>query len=439
MAALNLPAPLISPLLARIVLSPVAVVVLSLATRASLDKLLALQPDMTLIAYLAQAQALFDMTAAVALAGIGPGVAVFAARREGDDYVLMRDALIWSLGLSACAAIALLALTPAMNVWFGREIAPAGTAGALAIASGLLCTIPGVVGSKWSGRRERGKLIVLNLVGWAPLAVAASGLFYQVSAQVFLLVQLVTLVVIGAALCAPLLRTALTRPAGGPSWKESPLKRYILAGLSIGVMSPASVLWSRAELARGLSWDEVSQLQALWRTSEWVIGLAGSVVALVYLPRMSASTDRREFLGHVRHTWIWLCIPGAFALAALWATQDVFIPLLYTDKFIMPAAASGLFLLGDAFRLASWVPMQGMFATERTKAIAIGEWLSLPLFAGLLTVLSVKSLVVAGACYAATYAIYLAFNSWSVYCTPGRYKAAPAPDLAASGSPAAAA
>jgi len=60
-----------SRLLASVILSPAAVIVVSLATRASIDKMLALQPDMSLIAYLAQAQSLFDITTAVALSGIG--------------------------------------------------------------------------------------------------------------------------------------------------------------------------------------------------------------------------------------------------------------------------------------------------------------------------------------------------------------------------------
>lgn len=426
-----------SPLVSRIFLSPLAVILFSLAARASIDKLLALQPDMGLIAYLAQAQALFEITAAVALAGIGPGLAVFAARRDIDEYVLMRDALIWAMGLSACAALALLVATPAMNAWFSREIAPAGAPGALAIGGGLLSTIPGLFAALWSGRRERGKMIVLNVVSWAPLALAASGLFYPVSAPFFLAAQFFTLVAIAAWLCAPMLRDALARPgaAAAASWRQSPLKRYLLAGVSIGVMSPASIMWSRAELAHALSWDEVSQLQALWRTSEWVTGLAGSLIALVWLPRMAAATDRAAFLHQIVHTWKWICVPGALALALLWATQDVVIPILYSEKFLMPVAASGLFLLGDALRLASWVPLQGMFATERTKAVAIGEWLSLPLFAALLTVLAVKSLVGAGVCYIVTYAIYFAFNTWCIYRTPGRYKTAA---LDAEGSPAAA-
>ena len=425
-----------SRLFARLLLSPVTVVLIALATRASLDKMLALQPDMSLVAYLAQAQSLFELTAAVALAGIGPGVVVFAARRDTDEHILMRDALLWGMAVSAGAAVALIALTPALNALLGREIAPAGAVGALAVAGGLMFTVLGLFNSLWQGRLERGKMIALGLVSWAPLAVAVSGHFHAVEARFYLSVQFASISLLAIWLAAPVLRRAWRQAADAPSWRASPLKRYLLAGLSIGIMSPASIMWSRAQLAHGLSWDEVSQLQALWRSSEWVTGLAGSLIGLVYLPRMAAAADRPAFLREVERTWKFLCIPGALAIGLLWAAQGLVIPLLYSEKFVMPAAASALFLFGDALRLASWAPLHGLFATERTKAVAIGEWLSLPLFAALLTVLDVKSLVVAGACYAATYVVYLAFNVWCIYRTPGRYREADMNlDREPSGSP----
>jgi O-antigen/teichoic acid export membrane protein len=228
-------------------------------------------------------------------------------------------------------------------------------------------------------------------------------------------------------LCAPLVRNVLAKGGALPSWRESALKRYIPAGLSIGILSPFSVMWSRAELAHGLSWDEAAQLQALWRASEWVTGLAGGLIPLVFLPRMAAAVGRTAFLHELTRTWRTLWIPGALSIALLWAGQGVVMPLLYSEKFLMPALASGLFLLGDALRLACWVPLHGLFATERVNAVAIGEWLSLPLFAALLTATGAHSLVIAGACYAVTYAIYLAFNVWCIFRTPGRYATATTP------------
>jgi hypothetical protein len=400
---------------------PLALILISLVTRAIFDKLLALSPDMALVAHWAQAQSLFDLTAAVALAGVGAGLTVFAARREHDEVRLMRDALVWGLMIAGVAAVALAVLAPALNTLLGREIAPAGLTGALAIAGGLMFTAPGMFSALWQGRLERDKMIAVNLIGWAPLALAASGLFGPVDMRLLLAAQLAILTALTIWLCAPVIREVWRKRAALPSWRESALKRYIPAGLSIGILSPFSVMWSRAELAHGLSWDEAAQLQALWRASEWVTGLAGGLIPLVFLPRMAAAVGRTAFLHELTRTWRTLWIPGALSIGLLWAGQGVVMPLLYSEKFLMPALASGLFLLGDALRLACWVPLHGLFATERVNAVAIGEWLSLPLFAALLTATGAKSLVVAGACYAVTYAIYLAFNVWCVFRTPGRY------------------
>ena len=409
-----------------------AIVLASLATRAIFDKLLALSPDMTLVAHWAQAQGLFELTGAVALAGVGQGLVVFAARRDQDEHVLMRDAIAWSLVVSGGAALALLVATPWINAATGREVAPNGAVGALAIGAGLLSTAPALFQLFWQGRRQRGKMLALILAGWAPMALGASGLLGDLDISALMRIQIATQAALTLVLCAPVARTMLKRraqrkPGAKPaSWLASPLRRYILAGLSIGLMSPASTMWARAELAHALSWAEVAQLQALWRTSEWVIGLASGLLALVFLPRMAAATSSAAFHLELTRTWRVLCAPAAIVLVALWAGQGVALPLLYSDKFIMPAAASALFLAGDAIRLASWAPLQGLFATERVTAIAIGEWLSLPLFALLLTIAPNPSLIVAGACYLVTYTIYFAFNVWCVYRLPGRYATAAA-------------
>ncbi|MFV0281888.1 MAG: hypothetical protein ACK5JM_14160 [Rhodoblastus sp.] len=406
-------------------LGPLALILVSLVTRAIFDKLLALSPDMALVAHWAQAQSLFDLTTAVALAGVGAGLTVFAARRGYDDTQLMRDALVWGLLIAGGAALALAVFSPVLNMLVGREVAPSGVVGLLAIGGGLMFTTPGLFVAFWQGRLERGKMLAAGLFTWAAPALAASGLFGPADMTVLLAVQLATLTVLAFFLVAPLARQIRARGAGLASWRNSPLKRYIPAGLSIGILSPFSIMWSRAELAHGLSWDEAAQLQALWRASEWVTGLAGGLIPLVFLPRMAAAADRAEFLRELVRTWRILCIPGALSIAVLWAGQGAIMPLLYSEKFLMPALASGLFLAGDALRLACWVPLHGLFATERIKAVAIGEWLSLPLFAALLTASGAHSLVIAGACYAVAYAIYLSFNVWSIYRTPGRYATAP--------------
>ncbi len=403
----------------RDIATALALLVAGLATRAVFDKFLALAPDWTLVAHWAQAQSLFELVLAVTTAGVGQGVAVFAARKENEPATLIVQALAWGAVVSGVAALALVGATPLLNLALGREVAPAGAIGALAIAGGLVATAPALFACLWQGRRQRGRMIALTFAGWAPMALGASGLFGAPDMKLLLVVQLATQAVLAAALVLPL---AKDRIAGAfAAVRVSPLRRYLLAGVSIGLMSPASVLWSRAELAHRLSWDEVAQVQALWRASEWVSGIAGGLIGLVFLPRMAAAASRSAFLAETNRTFRAIVLPAALVYVLFWTARGWIVPLLYSEKFLMPASATALFLLGDALRIASWVPLHALFASERTTAIAIGEFLSLPLFALLLTILPDASLVVAGGAWAVTFAVYLAFNMWCVRRLPGRY------------------
>ena len=67
------------------------------------------------------------------------------------------------------------------------------------------------------------------------------------------------------------------------------LERYILPGVAIGILSPASMLVVRSVVGESLSWHDSGVLQALWRISDWVCGLAGGLLSVVYLPRMASA------------------------------------------------------------------------------------------------------------------------------------------------------
>jgi hypothetical protein len=66
-------------------------------------------------------------------------------------------------------------------------------------------------------------------------------------------------------------------------------------------------------------------------------------------------------------------------------------------------------------RIAAWIPLFGLYAASRTRAIAAGELLSLPLFAALCLAAGDRlTLEVAGALWLATYAGYGVFNLWAL-------------------------
>jgi hypothetical protein len=88
---------------------------------------------------------------------------------------------------------------------------------------------------------------------------------------------------------------------------------------------------------------------------------------------------------------------------------------------------AALFLLGCWVRVASWVFLYGLFAAHRTRAIVIGEILSLPLLALLLKAYAAAmTLERMTLIYLAVYCVYLAFNAAALLLArPTRPRARP--------------
>lgn len=385
------------------------VVVVGLCARALVDKMLALHASRDLVAHWAQLQSVFELVAGVALSGIGHGITVYASRHNQDPVSLLRSGLFWGLSLSGLVAIALLSGMTTLNEVVHRELLQGTELTSWAIAAGWLSVLSGLFYAYWLGRKWRGRMLLLMTAIWTPMALASLGLFGAPSLLLLVRVQLATHALLACGLVLSFnWRGAAKRKPGGAK-----LYTYLPAGLSIGILSPASQAWSRAEIASRLSWGDVSQLQALWRTSEWITLLSANILMLIFLPRFSVSASTTGLRSELFRAWLIIALPAGVALAGIWVFQPVLLQQLYDTRFIMPAGASALFLLGDTLRVASWVLLMALFATEKVTAIAIGEWLSLPLFALLITLFPLTSLEAVGYYYLLTYAIYLSFN---IFC-----------------------
>jgi hypothetical protein len=189
------------------------------------------------------------------------------------------------------------------------------------------------------------------------------------------------------------------------------LRRYLLPGISIGILSPASLIAARAILSAHVSWDGAGLVQALWRASDWVGTIAAGVLSIHFLPRLSAAARTPAFRAELRRAALATVLPAAAANAALYAFQREALALLYAPEFRMPNAAVAMFLAGSTLRVAAWVVLFGLYAERRTLAIAAGEVFSLPLFALLLAVWPAPlTLQAAGLAWLIAYGAYAAFN-----------------------------
>jgi PST family polysaccharide transporter len=346
-----------------------------------------------------------EVVSGVALAGLGTGLAVYAARTRNIERQreLLREAL--NTGLALALPFALLGMAGAFflaGFIGGGNVAPGVLA--LGAAVGWIAVIPGLVASLWLGQQRRG--LQLAMAGGTALLSLIVALLAPAGH---------VLTWLAAAQALPALAVVFVSPpadkAGRFRSRSHPLRRYLLPSLAIGILSPASTLAARAAVGEGLSWHDAGVLQALWRVADWVCGFAGGVLSVYYLPQLAAARERERFVAALRAAAARVLLPSAAVLALFLAVQRPLLAALYDETFRPSALAAGLVFAGSWLRVAAWVAMFGLYALRRTRALAVGELLSLPFFAALLFVAGQRlSLELVGAFWLVAYAAYLAFN-----------------------------
>ena len=368
--------------------------------------MLALRGGGDLVALWAQLLSLIDVVSGVALAGLGTGLSVYVARtsRLERQRELLREAL--RLGLLVALPVALAGAAAGL---FSADALSGGKLEsrvlALGAVVGWLSVIPGLIVGLWLGQERRG-LMLAFAAGTALLSVAVAWL--APGGQVIAL--LATAQAMPAAIVIFIGRPS--ESAGRFRSRAHPLRRYILPSVAIGFLSPASTLVVRAVVGEALSWHEAGVLQALWRLSDWVCGLAGGVVSVHYLPQLAAAArDRERFSGVLRSAALRTLVPSALVLALFLAMQRPLLGALYDGSFRASSLAVALLFAGSLVRIGAWVAMFGLYALRRTRALAIGELLSLPLFALLCLVAGQGlTLELTGVFWLVAFCAYLAFN-----------------------------
>jgi O-antigen/teichoic acid export membrane protein len=370
---------------------------------------LALRGGSELVAVWAQLHSVIELVTGIASAGVATGLAVYVARTRDDRRMqdFFREALRVGIAVSFAVAAAIALSAPwAADQLSGGKIQPALLA--LAAGAGWIAVLGALVNGLWLGQQRRGLMLALAAFSAAlPLGVA---LFAPPE-------RLVGLLIVAHAVPALAVFLALKRVPAQPRFRvrSHPLRRYIVPGLVIGILSPASLLVARAAIGENLSWNEAGIMQALWRVSDWVCGFAAGFLSLYFLPRFAAARAPGALAREIGRAATLTLVPSAAVFGALFLLRDPLLAALYDETFRASSTAAALLFIGSLVRIASWIPLFALYALRRTRAITIGEFLSLPLFALLVVLASSKlSLELAAGLWLASFLAYLAFNLQAV-------------------------
>ena len=363
--------------------------------------MLALRGGGDLVALWAQLFSVIEMVSGVALAGVGAGLSVLVAQTAPPERQAM---LLWRalrLGLAVGLPVAL--LVAAASALFPSVLAPWTLA--LAAFCGWIAIVHGTVNSHWLGQQRRDLMLALA-AGSAALGVAAA-----IAAPRTLTLELLA---VSCALPAVVL-LFVARPGGTvPREHDRALERYLVPGLAIGILSPLSMLAARGFVADAMSWHDAGVLQALWRISDWVGHLAAGVLSVLYLPRLAAAYPGADFQRTLAAALRAVLLPSVAFFVVLFALHRPLLALLYDESFTVSPGTVALLFAGSVARIAAWVPLFALYAMRRTRAITLGELLSLPLFAILAGAAGASlTLELAALFWLVAYLVYGGFNVWA--------------------------
>jgi len=151
------------------------------------------------------------------------------------------------------------------------------------------------------------------------------------------------------------------------------LFKYSLMALTSAIIVPASQLFIRGDLITQFGRTEAGYWEAIWRLSGSYLMFITGVLTFYFLPKFSELDSARqlkiEILGGYK-----LLIPFMLiTMSGIYFLQDLVLWILFTSEFKPALELLPIQLLGDFFKVSSWLLGFIMLAKSMTKIYIVSE------------------------------------------------------------------
>lgn len=210
---------------------------------------------------------------------------------------------------------------------------------------------------------------------------------------------------------SPLNRSILCLRLSNDALKK--LARFSAMTLVSAISIPLTFVFVRSYLIAEVSLEGAGQWQGIWRISEAYLSVVTATLSVYYLPRFSELTDSDALRKEIFRGYRLLLPLSVVASAAVYLSREFLVALLYTEEFRGMLALFPCQVLGDFFKVASWMLGFLTVAKSMTRVYIACEIGFLASFAAL-TVLFVKAFGLVGVTYAYSlnYLAYLITMVW---------------------------
>lgn len=228
-----------------------------------------------------------------------------------------------------------------------------------------------------NGMKEIKKLTIVNI------ASSLFGIIFTVIFAYWLGIKGVLISANFMALSVFILNLFLLKKFKGLSWKpsfnvwETKIVRMLLAFTLMNVVSgfliPAVQLLVRDKIIKDFSLEQAGYWQAVTKISDYYLAFITTVLAVYYLPRLSEINEKSELRKELIKGYKIILPTVAIIAFAIWLGKDIIIQLLFTPEFLPMIPLFKYQLLGDFFKIGSWLVAYIMVAKALTKSYIFTE------------------------------------------------------------------
>jgi PST family polysaccharide transporter len=186
------------------------------------------------------------------------------------------------------------------------------------------------------------------------------------------------------------------------------LSGYTAMALTSALTMPVSQMLIRDYIGQSISWEAAGYWEGVWRISNSYLGLVTTTLGIYYLPRLSEIKENKELRKEIFYGYKVILPIVISSSIAIYYLRDFIILVLFTEKFT-PMRDLFLFqIIGNIFKIASWLLGFLMHAKAMAKTFIVTEVIFSLSFL-LLSIVCLESYGIVGVTisFAVNYFIYL--------------------------------
>lgn len=148
---------------------------------------------------------------------------------------------------------------------------------------------------------------------------------------------------------------------------------FTLMNLVSGIVAPITQLLVRNKIISDYSAQEAGYWQGVTKISDYYLQFITTVLGIYYLPKLASLKTDAEIKLEVRNGYkIILPVVGVLAIG-IWLCAKWIILILFSKEFLPMQPFFSFQLLGDFFKMASWLPGYLMIAKSMTRLYILTE------------------------------------------------------------------